>query len=257
MTELDPTGLECVSFTVSADWAHFRRIDTTIDKQTYRVPPRTTVAGLVAAILGLPRDSYYDLFGPEQSAMAIECLTPVETMQIPILTVPTTENDISSAENLDGKLVKPEAMAAQRQRRSFEYLCDARYRIHLILNDTDVRTDLIERLSAGRDVDRIRPVYTPCLGKTECLADLTDTEVTTVSAGGTDEKVDSIVPEEAMQPETEVAYALERTPAFMTTDGGGRKTTEYLSYVYPKEGGSLSVTGIETHVVSDSHVVFI
>ncbi len=51
-TDLDIEGRECLSFTVEGPWAHFRRIDATTEKLTYRVIPRTTVAGLIAAVLG-------------------------------------------------------------------------------------------------------------------------------------------------------------------------------------------------------------
>ena len=56
-TSLNVAGRECLSFTVEGPWAHFRRIDATTEKLTYRVMPRTTVAGLLAAVLGEPRDS--------------------------------------------------------------------------------------------------------------------------------------------------------------------------------------------------------
>ena len=47
----------CLSFTVSGPWGHFRRVEGNIVKQTYQVIPRTTVAGLVAAMLGIDRKS--------------------------------------------------------------------------------------------------------------------------------------------------------------------------------------------------------
>jgi CRISPR-associated protein Cas5h len=64
-------GERAVSFTVRGEWAHFRRVEANRTKMTYRLPPRTTVAGMVAAISGYDRDSYYDLFGSEESAIAI------------------------------------------------------------------------------------------------------------------------------------------------------------------------------------------
>jgi len=54
----------CLSFTIRGPWGHFRRIEGNIVKQTYRIIPRTTVAGLLAAVVGIERDGYYDLFAP-------------------------------------------------------------------------------------------------------------------------------------------------------------------------------------------------
>ena len=50
-TDFDVSSRETLTFTVTGPWGHFRRIDTTTEKLTYRVIPRTTVAGLIAAIL--------------------------------------------------------------------------------------------------------------------------------------------------------------------------------------------------------------
>lgn len=49
----------CLSFTVRGPWGHFRRVEGNIVKQTYRIIPRTTVAGLIAGMLGIERDGYW------------------------------------------------------------------------------------------------------------------------------------------------------------------------------------------------------
>lgn len=258
MTELDVTGRECLSFTVSSDWGHFRRIDTTNDKLTYHVIPRTTVAGLIAAILGLPRDSYYGIFSPEASAIAIEPLTPLGTMQIPMLTVPTTSGDIVTAEGTSGKtVVSPSVLETKRQRRTFEYIRNPAYRIHAVITDTDTRDDLADRLDVEGDTASVRAVYTPALGKSECLASITDTNRSSVTSAGTVDHVDSILPEKQLTPTTDVRYSMERTPSYMTATDGGRKTTEFLSYVYNPAGESIEVEGISASQVDGSNVVFV
>jgi CRISPR-associated protein Cas5h len=258
MTELDVTGRECISFTVSGDWGHFRRIDTTNDKLTYHVIPRTTVAGLIAAILGLPRDSYYDIFSPETSAIAIEPLTPLRTMQVPMLTVPTTSGDIVTAEGTSGKtVVSPSALETKRQRRTFEYIRNPSYRIHAVLTDIETRETMADRLDVAGDSASVRSVYTPALGKSECLATITDTNQTTVTDAGTVDVVDSILPETQLTPTTDVRYSIERTPSYMTATDGGRKTTEFLSYVYNPAGDPLEVEGVSASNVDGSNVIFV
>jgi CRISPR-associated protein Cas5h len=252
MTDTELEDKECVSFTVSGDWAHFRRIDTTNDKQTYRVIPRTTASGLIAAMLGLPRDSYYDVFSKENSAMSIEVSSDVRTMQVPMLTLPTSESDITTAENVSGKtLIKSEE---ERKRRSFEYLCEPEYRIHTVLEDEDVREQLKDRV--GVEDGNPQPVYTPALGKTECLAEISD--ATTTELGDVNEvnEIDSVVPEDRIHPKESVSYSLERAPGYMTTDENGRKTTDFVSYAYPTDGGSIEVSGIEAYSVGESEVCF-
>jgi len=261
MSDFEPGGRRCVSCTVRGNWAHFRRIDTTNDKQTYRVIPRTTVAGLLAAILGEPRDSYYDKFASDSSAIAIVPKTPLRTMMVPMLTLPTASGDIQTAEGVSGKTaIPPEVLEAERKRRSFEYLCEPAYRLHVVLDDDSWMDRLIDRLDANSENSGspdVRSVYTPSLGKTECLAKITESAVGTVGPPETVLSVDSILPERKITPKEDVSYAMERTPAYMTAEGDGRKTTEFVSYAYPTDGGSIETAGVEGHPVNSDTVCFL
>ena len=250
-TSLDVTGRDCLSFTVSGPWAHFRRLDTTTEKLTYRVIPRTTAAGLVAAVLGEPRDSYYDTFAPEVSAMAITPLSSLETIPIPQLTLPTEEGDIQTADGVSGKtVVDPGTIATERKRRTFEYIVDPAYRIDLVLDDDAVFERVAEQLLAGR------ATYTPYLGKSECLATIDDVERTTVT--DTDAtSVHSTVPEEHVVPGAGKQLRIERTPAYMKADETGRRTTGFVSYAYSDGDETLTVSDAPTKEVEDRTVCFI
>lgn len=265
MTELDVSGRRCLSFTVGGEWAHFRRIDTTNDKQTYRVIPRTTASGLIAAILGEPRDSYYDKFTQADSAMAIAPQRPLRTMSVPMLTIPTTEADLGTTEATSGKtVVKPSTLEEKRQRRTFEYLRRPAYRIHLILNDEQWFERLCDRLDA-RDADTpkeehqptIRPVYTPSLGKSECLAEIQNPVVGTVSSAIEATHVDSTVPESRLSPQAGISYDLERTPTHMEQMENGRRTTGFESYAYPRDGDGIELSGVTAHEINGDTVCFI
>lgn len=260
MSEFDPSGRRCVSFTVSGDWAHFRRIDTTNDKQTYRIIPRTTVAGLLAAILGEPRDSYYDVFAPDSSAVAIVSQRPLRTMQVPMLTLPTAEGDIQTAEGVSGKtVIPPEVLEQERKRRAFEYLCNPAYRLHVVLDDDGWMDRLVDRLDADSETGppSVRSVYTPSLGKTECLADITESSVGTVTGPESVSAVDSTLPEAKITPLADVSYAMERTPAYMTQANGGRKTSGFVSYAYPTDGGQIETADVEAYSVNGDTVCFL
>lgn len=250
-TALDVVGRECLSFTVSGPFAHFRRIDTTTEKLTYRVIPRTTAAGLLAAILGEPRDSYYDTFSKESSAMAITPTCSLGTQSIPMLTLPTTSGDIKSAEGVSGKtVIDPKTIAEERKRRTFEYVVDAAYRIDLVLDDTEIFERLAEYLETGR------AVYTPSLGKTECLASIEDVERTTVSDDGDPEAISSTVPEDYVVPTPGTPLQMERSPAFMEADESGRKTTGFASYAYVPDGEQLAAPDAPVASVENRTVCF-
>lgn len=251
-TDLYVDGLDCLSFTVSGPWAHFRRVDTTTEKLTYRVIPRTTVAGLLAAILGKPRDSYYDTFGPDTSAIAITPKSDLETIPIPMLTLPTEEGDIKTAEGVSGKtVVDPAVIARERKRRTFEYVVDPKYRIDVVLDDDETFGRLRQLLDSGRCK------YTPYLGKSECLASIDDVEISTVESDDTTSSVDSIVPEEHLVPSPGTSLHVERTPAYMTANEEGRHTTGFLSYGYSPGNGTVETDGAPTYEVGDRMVCFV
>lgn len=48
-----------IIFDIASKLAHFRKINTNSSSLTYLVPPRTTLLGIIGAMLGRERDSYY------------------------------------------------------------------------------------------------------------------------------------------------------------------------------------------------------
>jgi CRISPR-associated protein Cas5h len=251
-TDLDVVGRDALSFTVRGPWAHFRRIDATTEKLTYRVMPRTTVAGLLAAVLGEPRDSYYDTFAKDASAIAISPECALETQSIPQLTLPTEEGDIKTADGVSGKTaIDPEVIAEERKRRTFEYVVDAAYRIDLVLNDTETFERLADFMKSGRST------YTPSLGKTECLADIADVTRSTVEDGGDVEAIESTVPEEHVVPTAGEPLRMERTPAYMEADSGGRRTTVFVSYAFAPSKETLKAPSAPVRSVEGRSVCFL
>jgi CRISPR-associated protein Cas5h len=251
-TDLAVEGRECLSFTAEGPWAHFRRIDTTTEKLTYRVMPRTTVAGLIAAILGEPRDSYYQTFAKDASAIAVSPQCDLETQSIPQLTLPTTAGDIKTADGVSGKtVIDPEEIATQRKRRTFEYVVDASYRIDLVLDDEETKERIWEFLDTGRTT------YTPFLGKSECLATITNASRSTVEPDGESHEIESTVPEEYAVPEPGAPLRMERTPAYMTADETGRRTTGFASYAYAPGDETLVAPDAPVYSVEDRSVCFI
>jgi len=156
----------CLSFTVRGPWGHFRRIEGNIVKQTYRIIPRTTVAGLLAAVLGIERDGYYELFAPDESAVAIQPVEEIRTVNMPMNTLSTASGNLQSL-NGRGKLsVKLPDPTTLRQQHNYEVLVDPAYRIDIALADDKRYTELKETLAAGKSH------YVPSLGLSEHLAEI-------------------------------------------------------------------------------------
>lgn len=65
-------------FDVEGKFAHFKKYYSNISSLTYEMPPRTVLSGMIASILGnFPRDSYYDIFSPENCKFSVRLLNPV------------------------------------------------------------------------------------------------------------------------------------------------------------------------------------
>lgn len=66
------------SFDLEGKQAHFRKYYANNTALSFTLPPRTTLMGIVGAVLGRARDSYYWEFGPEQVRFGVGLLSPVK-----------------------------------------------------------------------------------------------------------------------------------------------------------------------------------
>jgi CRISPR-associated protein Cas5h len=245
----------CLSLTVHGPWGHFRRVEGNVVKQTYRIIPRTTVAGLFAAVLGIERDGYYDLFSPSTSRIAIEPASPLRTLNMPMNTLSTAAGDLQSI-NSRGKItVKLPNPAKLRQQHNYEVLVDPAYRIDIALSDEEIYQELRETLAAGKSH------YVPSLGLSEHLAEIEFHGEFDIRDGPAEDTiaVDSAVPNgvESVVLEPGTRCQVEESPAFMVNDSGGRTTTEFTSYVYNPDAEGLSVRDIDASNVDGRTVVFV
>lgn len=245
----------CLSVTVRGPWGHFRRIEGNIVKQTYRIMPRTTVAGLLAAVLGIERDGYYELFGPEQSAIATEPVAELRTVNMPVNALSTADENLKSL-NGRGKIsVKLPDPTDLRQQHNYEVLVDPAYRIDVSLADEERYRELRETLSAGKSH------YVPSLGLSEYLAELEYHGESTIEDGPDDGvvAVDSAVPNavDDVVLDRKTRCGIEESPAFMAADASGRTTTAFTEYVYNPDADPLTVRDVDASVVDGRTVVFV
>jgi len=224
-----------LSFVIRGDWGHFRRIDRTVTKQTYRIIPKTTLAGLCAAIVGAPRDSYYEVFAPVHSAVAIAPIGELRTITMSSLGVWTNMDErqrrAGASAQSHSTTVRWPNTTTDRQRHPYEYLVSPAYRIDLAVEDRAFYRTLAARLASKTSH------YCPSLGLSELLASIEflgeyPVEEIDRSAGPTD--IYSVVGDGIEQaiPTKGQSYHVERTPHAMTTDEGGRTTDSFVDYAY-------------------------
>jgi len=245
----------CLSFTVSGPWGHFRRVEGNIVKQTYRVIPRTTVAGLVAAMLGIGRDEYYDLFAPDSSDVAIEPVEEIRTMNMPMNTLSTAKESMKTLNSRGSLSISFPDSTENRQQHNYEVLVEPRYRIDLRLDNDETYARLRETLEEGKSH------YVPSLGLSEYLAEVEYHGEFEVNEGTSDEMVEvsSTVPSDSIIPDVGTEFRMEKPPAYMEADSGGRRTTAFVSYSYSPDAEPLTVQAeeVETKEVDGRQVVFI
>ena len=70
--------MEILQFDISGKFAHFRKYYANNTALSYSIPPRTTIMGILAAILGKPRDSYYEEFSSKNIRVGIALKVPVK-----------------------------------------------------------------------------------------------------------------------------------------------------------------------------------
>lgn len=150
-------------FDVSGRMAHFRRFYSNVTSLSYTFPPRNTVIGMLAAILGYKRDSYYNVFSRENFGIAIS-INNRNGLRRLILPTNYLDTDNISITRLRGSGKVP---------TSIEYIVsippetEVSYRIYVILLNSEYEY-VIKELE--RRVKQKEPVYPLSLGPANCLA---------------------------------------------------------------------------------------
>jgi len=227
----------CLSFTIRSTWGQFKRVGRSATKQTYRIPPRTTVAGILASVVGAPRNSYYDVFSADSAAVAITPLSDLRTINIPTVglgTDPGQDVTTTAGTRHSEFTITYQDTTKARQLHAYEVLVEPAYRIDVAVENETFYEDLRTHLDAGTSV------YPPSLGKSEYLAAVEDVVVDqspAVAEEGDTVDVDSVVPGSLSDtvPQSGVTYVVERSPAVMERTGGGRRTTRFDDYVYTQQ----------------------
>ncbi len=147
-----------IIFDLIGTLAHFRKFYTNSSSLSYIFPPRTTISGMIAGILGFERDSYYEEFSVKNCRIALAIKSPVRKLVQTINYIRT--KNINEVTGCGGHTQIP-----------VEFLLPAnndmlRYRIYFYCKEEKLYMDLLERL---KKEDFEYPIY---LGITECIGQI-------------------------------------------------------------------------------------
>jgi CRISPR-associated protein Cas5h len=70
--------MEIISIDVSGKFAHFRKFYANNTALSYFIPPRTTIMGMLAALLGKEKDSYYQSMASDKIRIGVRVLCPLK-----------------------------------------------------------------------------------------------------------------------------------------------------------------------------------
>ena len=90
--------MDILSFHLRGKMAHFRKYYSNSSALSYWVPPRTTIIGILAGLLGMERNTYYEHFSLAECQIALALCSPLKkTMQKMNLLMIKSPNDLNGS----------------------------------------------------------------------------------------------------------------------------------------------------------------
>lgn len=221
--------MKVLVFDVWADYGHFRKYYTTSSPLTFSLPPPPTVAGMLGAIIGSPRDRYLEDFSLDQLFLGIGIRRPVQKVRMGINLINTKDG-----------YWRPVQRGTHRPRTQTrtEFLRFPCYRLYVHHQNAEVFEQLI------RAVSEHRSYFTLSMGLSELLADFRWVGVFEGEQKRVEtETVSSVVPESYLannnlQIAPGLRYGKEMIPIFMTRD---RTVERYENAIFETEGKNLTI----------------
>ena len=228
-------------FDIWGDYGYFRQGFTSTSTITYPFPSRTSITGLISAILGLEKDSYHDIFNEENSKIGLRILNPIKKMNINLNYINTKGNKFLLSDISENPRVQVQA----------EFLKDVKYRIYISLKDTQLLNELFELIKNHKSV------YTPCLGISECIADFSlayDDLLDLNKMSGENIDINSVILKDnyKLVIEPNKKYGITKSPGFMNSE---RVVSKFLEFYYEENGNTIQIESGEYYSVGDENVI--
>lgn len=150
--------MKCLVFDIYGDYGHFRKFYTTSSPLTFSIPPRTSVSGMIAAIIGIDKEEYPKYFSKKSSKIAIKINTPINKGRISYTLIDTkkcrSNKGVSYLNEING-----------RTQVTFEILKNPSYRIYFWHEDEIIYSKVKAYLEQNKSY------YTLSMGLSEFIAE--------------------------------------------------------------------------------------
>jgi CRISPR-associated protein Cas5h len=158
-----------VAFRYSGRYGHFRKPYSNVSSLTYPFPPRAALAGLLGAVLGIPKEKVADTFNEDKMKTAVSIERETKTITHVTNLRQNSSGQVSYSIKIPKKNWKPKLLtnipdSNKPAQIPMELLRNPSFLIYVSLSE---RMDELKSRLANK-----RYVYTPCMGLSEFLAEL-------------------------------------------------------------------------------------
>jgi len=154
-----------IIFDLTGAQAMFRKFYTNSSSLSYPFPPRTTLVGLIAGLMGYERDTYFDDLGLERCSIALSICVPVRQVMQTVNYVMTESKGSVWSKNTAGFDGSAGGIQTPVE---FIYPMIPRTRLRYRVYVTHQETRWLESFEKVLKTETW--IYPPCLGMSECLA---------------------------------------------------------------------------------------
>jgi len=163
-------SLPIVVFRCRGRYGHFRKPYSNVSSLSYPFPPRTAIAGLLGAILGIGKEGVAETFNHDNARIAVEMDAKVKT----ITHVTNFRQDSSGDVNYSIKRPKKGGVPKKPPKNVPARNVSTQIPMELLRNPSYL---IYANLNSGMDelmsrIETKRYVYTPCMGLSEFLVEV-------------------------------------------------------------------------------------
>ncbi|OQX22204.1 MAG: type I-B CRISPR-associated protein Cas5 [Candidatus Altiarchaeales archaeon A3] len=220
--------MEVISFRLYGDYALFKKPWCNLQQQSYLIPPKTTVIGIIGGILGYGKEEYLTKLNFEEIKIGIEIRA-------------TIKKEVNGFNYMHGKemfsrtkfkglsnVLRNPTNKGQRSPTKLELLKNADYRIYIAFNNKKLQDNFYSL------IEKSQCYFPPFLGQVNLFANISDINPPTdLMEDPFLNTIHTIVPEDAADiSKIEGMFFRERIPIQMNTD---RSSPQYKSFVFYNE----------------------
>jgi len=222
---------DLVVFELCGPMAHFRKYYTNSSSLSYSFPPRSTMMGIIAAVLGWKRDSYYEEMGLKRASFAVSVKTPVRKIIQTVNYTRTKDSDLGKIhKGVPGTQIPMEILVPGLGHHRLVF------RIYFNHVDSNILDELEDRLQKGRSYFPLYLGISEFLATSEFVARIKKEEIIIIPPGACQpvatvcnaellESIDNQKSEESLQ------YVREKAPLSF---GAEREIMPSASFIYEK-----------------------